>query len=179
MTTKEFFEKYKGQKALYNGKECIISGHGSIYIIIGYNDDSGWTKDQNKNDIIEIEAKSYLYSCIDSLKILPTYKIETKIPEGMEIDRENSTFECIRFKEIKKEKSFKEWYEIFIDFLIENNCLKEYMYNRERDNTHKDKIDDHRNFISYAFKWIRTDEGYDYWDLLNDKWITRGCETLK
>lgn len=38
-------------------------------------------------------------------------EIKINVPEGMEIDKENSTFECIKFKPIKKElpKTWKEF----------------------------------------------------------------------
>lgn len=41
-------------------------------------------------------------------KAMKEFKIE--VPQGYEIDRENSTFECIKFKEVKKElpKTWKE-----------------------------------------------------------------------
>ena len=44
---------------------------------------------------------------------METKEITIKVPEGYEIDRENSTFECIKFKPIKKElpKSWKEFCE--------------------------------------------------------------------
>jgi len=38
-------------------------------------------------------------------------EIKIKVPEGMEIDKENSTFECIKFKPVKKElpKTWEEY----------------------------------------------------------------------
>lgn len=38
---------------------------------------------------------------------METKEIKIKVPEGYEIDKENSTFECIKFKLIKKELTYK------------------------------------------------------------------------
>lgn len=40
-------------------------------------------------------------------------EIKINVPEGMEIDRENSTFECIKFKKKKKKPSLPETWEEF------------------------------------------------------------------
>lgn len=39
---------------------------------------------------------------------METKEIKIKVPEGYEIDEENSTFECIKFKPIKKELTYKD-----------------------------------------------------------------------
>lgn len=39
---------------------------------------------------------------------METKEIKIKVPEGYEIDKENSTFECIKFKLIKKELTYKD-----------------------------------------------------------------------
>lgn len=39
---------------------------------------------------------------------MKTKEIKINIPKGYEIDKENSTFECIKFKPIKKELSYKD-----------------------------------------------------------------------
>ena len=39
---------------------------------------------------------------------METKEIKIQIPEGYEIDKENSTFECIKFKLIKKNVTYKE-----------------------------------------------------------------------
>jgi hypothetical protein len=52
-----------------------------------------------------------LYSCgklIIWVSLLTVYLGEFIIPEGYEIDKENSTFECIKFKPIKKYLTYKE-----------------------------------------------------------------------
>ena len=39
-------------------------------------------------------------------------KLEIKIPENYEIDKEKSTFECIVFKEVKKQVSWDDFGEV-------------------------------------------------------------------
>lgn len=39
---------------------------------------------------------------------METKEIKIKVPEGYEIDEENSTYECIKFKPIKKELTYKD-----------------------------------------------------------------------
>ena len=39
---------------------------------------------------------------------METKEIKIKVPEGYEIDRENSTYECIKFKPIKKELTYED-----------------------------------------------------------------------
>lgn len=39
---------------------------------------------------------------------METKEIKTNVPEGYEIDKENSTYECIKFKPIKKELTYKD-----------------------------------------------------------------------
>lgn len=43
---------------------------------------------------------------------------EIKVPEGYEIDKENSTLECIKFKPIKKELTYKD----VVEELFSNTC---------------------------------------------------------
>ena len=65
-------------------------------------------------DVIE---NTYLYTLemfdqvINKPKInnnMETKEIKIKVPEGYEIDKENSTFECIKLKPIKKELTYKD-----------------------------------------------------------------------
>ena len=46
---------------------------------------------------------------------METKELKIQIPEGYEIDKENSTFECIKFKSIKKDITYEN---------ICNNLLK-------------------------------------------------------
>jgi len=49
---------------------------------------------------------------------METKEIKIKVPEGYEIDKENSTFECIKFKPIKKELTYKD----VVEELFSNTC---------------------------------------------------------
>lgn len=49
---------------------------------------------------------------------METKEIKIKVPEGYEIDKENSTFDCIKFKPIKKELTYKD----VVEELFSNTC---------------------------------------------------------
>lgn len=59
---------------------------------------------------------------------METKEIKIKVPEGYEIDEENSTLECIKFKPIKKELTYKDVAkELFLkDMFITNVCGEIY-----------------------------------------------------
>ena len=59
---------------------------------------------------------------------METKEIKIKVPEGYEIDEENSTFECIKFKPIEKELTYKDVVEeLFLkDMFITNVCGEIY-----------------------------------------------------
>ena len=70
----------------------------------------------------------------------------------------------------------------FYDFLVSNNKLKEWVINLENDDTvlnvdtHNSvsyflKNNDSYKYISCAFFWSHTPEGWDLWDRLNTEWI--------
>lgn len=55
---------------------------------------------------------------------METKEIKIKVPEGYEIDKDNSTFECIKFKSVKKELTYEDIAEKLFDdtcFFINNN----------------------------------------------------------
>ena len=54
---------------------------------------------------------------------METKEIKINVPEGYEIDKENSTYECIKFKPIKKELTYKD----VAEELFSNTC---YFINR-------------------------------------------------
>lgn len=60
---------------------------------------------------------------------METKEIKIKVPEGYEIDEENSTYECIKFKPIKKELTYKDVAEgLFGDscyYINEHGTIKE------------------------------------------------------
>lgn len=67
-------------------------------------------------------------------------EIKITIPEGMEIDKENSTFTCIKFKPIDyKSRSWEEYCEKYPDVKMRSNMLTSSFYlsgpfcNREND----------------------------------------------
>lgn len=51
-----------------------------------------------------------------------TREIKITPPEGFEIDRENSTFECIKFKPIVKKRWRDNKNELFVGYLINDDC---------------------------------------------------------
>ena len=77
---------------------------------------------KNNNGNMCMFSKDYMYTvrCVSNIKqeTMETKQEEKKsfkveIPEGYEIDKENSTFECIKFKKSKSEYP-KSWEEAFI-----------------------------------------------------------------
>ena len=77
---------------------------------------------KNNNGNTCMFSKDYMYTirCVSDIKqeIMETNQKEEKsfkvqIPEGYEIDKENSTFECIKFKKSKSEYP-KSWEEAFV-----------------------------------------------------------------
>lgn len=59
---------------------------------------------------------------------METKKLKIQVPEGYEIDKENSTFECIKFKPIKKVMTYEDVArELFKDknrYITTFSCLK-------------------------------------------------------
>lgn len=49
---------------------------------------------------------------------METKEIKIKVPEGYEIDKENSTFSCIKFKPSKKELTYKD----VAEYLFNDTC---------------------------------------------------------
>lgn len=49
---------------------------------------------------------------------MKTKEIKINVPDGYEIDKENSTFECVKFKPIKKELTYKD----VVEELFSNTC---------------------------------------------------------
>lgn len=64
----------------------------------------------------------------------------------------------------------------FYNFLIDNNALNNYIKNFENDEFFKRNKSlkkflniSNKLFINFAFTWIETPEGYDFWDMLNKR----------
>lgn len=71
--------------------------------------------------------------------------------------------------------------EIFFKFLVENNCLFEFIENLQRCrgplksmSLHeyiRHEIEKHKNIcIIRAFEWRSTKEGFSFWNKINNKW---------
>ena len=68
---------------------------------------------------------------------MDTKELKIQIPEGYEIDKENSTFECIKFKPIKKYLTYKKVAEKLnkdICFFIARNKIQSYAQYASYDN---------------------------------------------
>jgi hypothetical protein len=60
--------------------------------------------------------------------------------------------------------------EDFYKFLVDNNALDKYIYNLDNNYNyfeHKNK----NQYILWAFDWVNTHEGYEFWLNLNYKWV--------
>lgn len=71
---------------------------------------------------------------------METKELKVQVPEGYEIDKENSTFERIRFKPIKKDTTYKD----ICDNILQStaysiNILGDIVDLNERDYFHNDK----------------------------------------
>lgn len=58
------------------------------------------------HQVIKIRSIRTSPSLINKLNNMETKELKVQVPEGYEIDKENSTFECIRFKPIKKDITY-------------------------------------------------------------------------
>jgi hypothetical protein len=71
---------------------------------------------------------------------METKEIKIKVPEGYEIDKENSTFECIKFKPIKKELTYKDVAEeLFFEGLFAIDFNGEIRYASSSSNSQCDR----------------------------------------
>lgn len=82
------------------------------------------------------DKTSVIFKLINNMEIKNNQLI-IDIPEGYEIDKENSTFECIKFKSIKKYLTYKEVAEKLnkdICFFIEKGKIQSYAQYASYDN---------------------------------------------
>ena len=82
------------------------------------------------------DKTSVVFKLINNMEI-KNNQLTIDIPEGYEIDKENSTFECIKFKPIKKYLTYKEIAEKLnkdICFFIEKGKIKSYAQYASYDN---------------------------------------------
>lgn len=94
-------KKFVPQISFYNVKECLFPFSLEMF-------DQVINKKENNN--------------------METKEIKIDVPEGYEIDEENSTYECIKFKPIKKKLTYKDVAkELFLkDMFITNVCGEIY-----------------------------------------------------
>ena len=72
---------------------------------------------------------------------------------------------------------------LFIRFLKENNCYKQYVRNYDNNfnldsgfiynclnELYDDRLPNEDNEFTDAFSWGNTYEGFEYWDDMDDKW---------
>jgi hypothetical protein len=95
---KEHFKDAKVVKCLCDGKDYgIVSDIIRVYKKINV-----WCDSVNGGAGVEIYHPRKGYAEIIEYKTKPT-QINIDIPQGYEIDKDNSTFECIKFKKIEKQ----------------------------------------------------------------------------
>lgn len=67
----------------------------------------------------------------------------------------------------------------FIQFLKQNNAYEQFMFNFKKQNdffrTKKSNFVNYSptdlwKYVDYAFNWNKTNEGWDYWAILDKKW---------
>ena len=65
---------------------------------------------------------------------------------------------------------------MFEQFLTDHGIYEEYMseFEKQRDVTFAMFFNSnyHDTYISGAFSWRNTKKGYDYWELINDMWVS-------
>jgi hypothetical protein len=74
-------------------------------------------------------------------------------------------------------------HEDFYDFLVDNDILDKWINNFEKDVSWRkdviwrnkkeihDFLNNNINYIDHAFNWSDTEEGYDFWIKIYNKWI--------
>lgn len=64
-----------------------------------------------------------------------------------------------------KYREFEEWLE-------ERGCLAEYQYNLiEYPQTHSSRVEFPSCYVTQAFQWIDTAEGFYYWACVHEGWM--------
>ena len=107
---------------------CAFIKNGNCYLVDKLLGPCAHTKRTDKTSVI--------FKLINNMEI-KNNQLTIDIPEGYEIDKENSTFECIKFKPIEKYLTYKEVTEklnIDICFFIEKDKIKSYAQYASYDN---------------------------------------------
>ena len=132
-------ERKIGEIFTYNGKlyqvvkgfscnGCAFIKNGNCYLADKLLGPCAYTERTDKTSII--------FKLINNMEI-KNNQLTIDIPEGYEIDEENSTFECIKFKPIEKYLTYKEVTEKLnkdICFFIEKGKIKSYAQYASYDN---------------------------------------------
>ena len=108
---------------------CAFIKNGNCYLVDELLGPCEYTRRTDKTSVIFKEVKKYMEIKNNQLTI--------DIPEGYEIDKENSTFECIKFKPIKKYLTYKEIAEKLnkdICFFIAKGKIQSYAQYASYDN---------------------------------------------
>ena len=108
---------------------CTFIKNGNCYLDDELLGPCEYTRRTDKTSVIFKEVKKYMEIKNNQLTI--------DIPEGYEIDKKNSTFECIKFKPIKKYLTYKEVAEKLnkdICFFIEKGKIQSYAQYASYDN---------------------------------------------
>ena len=107
---------------------CAFIKSGNCYLADKLLGPCAYTKRTDKTSVI--------FKLINNMEI-KNNQLTIDIPEGYEIDKENSTFECIKFKPIEKYLTYKEVTEKLnkdICFFIEKGKIKSYAQYASYDN---------------------------------------------
>ena len=112
----------------FSCRGCAFIKDGSCYLADKLLGPCAYTERTDKTSIIFKEIKGME---------IKNNQLTIDIPEGYEIDKENSTFECIKFKPIKKYLTYKEIAEKLnkdICFFIEKGKIQSYAQYASYDN---------------------------------------------
>ena len=134
-------ERKIGEIFSYKGKtyKIVLSSNISCD---GCAFENGWPCREDSTTIgectpfLRCDNKNIIFKLINNMEI-KNNQLTIDIPEGYEIDKENSTFECIKFKPIKKYLTYKEIAEKLnkdICFFIAKGKIQSYSQYASYDN---------------------------------------------
>ena len=112
----------------FSCNDCAFINNGNCYLADKLLGPCAYTERTDKTSIIFKEIKGME---------IKNNQLTIDIPEGYEIDKENSTFECIKFKPIKKYLTYKEIAEKLnkdICFFIAKGKIQSYSQYASYDN---------------------------------------------
>lgn len=117
-----------------------------------------------------------------------TKELKIQVPEGYEIDQENSTFECIKFKPIKKKLTYDDiakelfesketfWIGVGCDISSDKNGAK-ISYADADNGTSRKQVEKLLaiNKLMNVAKYLNGKEKLDFTDTSTQKWAPRLC----